>query len=182
MKKPLHKESETFLSYVGGRISVWDDGVEWALVEAANEGLKRFLEETTLYLPERMIFERAVAQWLTRLLNDGVTARLIDELNKQTAHIRYRRLLNLDEGGSPRWDEIADLGNDIEPESKAAYAISHLLGSGAFQRLRQCRADACDRFFLGPPNAKWCSPRCGSRFRGRDKRKRDRESGVLPGT
>ena len=182
MKKPLHEESETFLSYADGRISVWDDSDEEVLVEAANRGLRHSSDETASYIDELMLFESAVAQWLTRLLKDGFTALMIDELNKQTADIRYRRLLNLDEGGSPRWDNIAYLGDDIEPESKAAYAISHLLGSGAFQRLRQCQADACDRFFLGPPNAKWCSPRCGSRSRGRDKRKRDRESGVLPGT
>ena len=128
-----------------------------------------------------MIFESAVAQWLTRLIENGVTGQLIDELNKQTSDIRYRRLLDIYEGGSPRWNNIADL-DDIEPESSAAYAISHLVGSGAFERLRQCQEDACDRFFLGPPNAKWCSSRCGSRSRGRDKRIRDRESGVLPGT
>ncbi len=182
MKKPLHNDSETFLSYVEGRISVWDDSVEEVLVEAANRGLNHSFDESTSYVDDLVIFESTVAQWLTSLRKDGFTAPMIDELNKQTADIRYRRLLNLDEGGSPRWDNIADLGDDIEPESKAAYAISHLLGSGAFQRLRQCQADACDRFFLGPPNAKWCSDRCGSRSRGRDKRKRDRESGVLPGT
>jgi predicted RNA-binding Zn ribbon-like protein len=129
-----------------------------------------------------MIFERTVAQWLTSLRKDGFTALMIDELNKHTANIKYRRLLNLDEGVSPRWDNIADLGDDIEAKSKAAYAISHLLGSWVFQRLRKCQAEACDRFFLGPSNAKWCSPSCGSRSRGRDKRKRDRETRVLPGT
>ncbi len=181
MKKTLRQEPEIFFSYVGGQITPWDESDEEILVEAANYGLTYSFEETTLYIPGRVIFEIAVAQWLTRLLSDGVTERLIEELNRESSEIRYRRLLTLDEGGSPLWNNIADL-DDIEPESSAAYAISHLLGSGAFQRLRQCQEDACDQFFLGPPNAKWCSPRCGSRSRGRDKRKRDRESGVLPGT
>jgi len=182
MKKPLHNDSEMFLSYVDGRISVWDSSVEDVLLEAANQGLKHTFDATTLLLPELMVFERGVAIWLTRLLNDGLTGQMIEELNKETCEIRYRRLLDLDEATSPQWHEVADLDKDLNPESKAAYAISHLLGSGAFQRLRQCQENACDRFFLGPPNSKWCSPRCGSRARGRDKRKRDRESGVLPGT
>jgi hypothetical protein len=181
MKKPLHKKSETFLSYADGRITVWDEDDEEVLVEAANRGLGHSIDELTR-VDGLMVFERTVAQWLTGLRKDGFTALMIEELNKQTADIRYRRLLNLDEDGSPRWDSIADLGGDIGSESKAAYAISHLLGSGAFQRLRQCQEDTCDRFFLGPPNARWCSDRCGSRSRGRDKRKRDSESGALPGT
>jgi hypothetical protein len=71
-----------------------------------------------------MIFERNVAQWLTSLRKDGFTALMIDEINKQTANIKYTRLLNLDEGGSPRWNSIADPGDDIEAKSKAAYAFS----------------------------------------------------------
>ncbi|MDH3691801.1 MAG: CGNR zinc finger domain-containing protein [Gammaproteobacteria bacterium] len=181
MKKPLRQESEIFLSQVGGQIRAWDVSDEEILVEAANQGLRHSIEERTLIIPERIVFEEAVAQWLIRLLNEGVTESLIDELNKETSDIRYRRLLAMDEGGSPRWHEIADLDGDLEPESKAAYAISHLVGSGAFQRLGQCEEDACDRFFLGPPNRMWCSDRCGSRFRGREKRKLDRERGVLPG-
>jgi len=128
-----------------------------------------------------MIFESAAAAWLTQLVENGVTEQLIDELNAQTSDLRYRRVLDVYDGGVPRWTSIADLGDDeIQPESKAAYAISHLIGSGAFERLRQCHDDGCDRFFLGPPNSKWCSKRCGSRARGRLKRKRDRDAGVLP--
>ena len=179
MKKPLLDESEIFLSHVEGRISAWDSSVEDVLVEAANQGLKHTFDQTTLLLPELMVFERAVAIWLTRVLNEGVTARLIDDLNKETSNIRYRRLLALEKGASPCWHNIADLDDDLNPEIRAAYAISHLVGSGAFRRLRQCQDDGCDRFFLGPPNAKWCSARCGSRARGRDKRKRDRARGVI---
>ena len=181
MKKPLHKESEIFLSYVNGRITPWDIRDEEDLVEAANRGLDHSFDALGSSDNELVIFERSAARWLTSLLKDGFTAVMIDELNRQTATIRYRRLLNLAEGGAPRWDNIADLGDAIGPESKAAYAISHLLDTGAFHRLRQCQADACDRFFLGSPNAKWCSSNCGSRSRGRNKRKRDRESGVMRG-
>lgn len=180
MKKPLRTESEVFFSYSGGQITPWDASDEDDLVAAGNQGVKHPFEETTLRLPELMVFERAAAIWLIRLLNDGVTARLIEELNSETSKIRYRRLLTMGEGRSPHWDNIADL-DDIGPESRVAYAISHLVGSGAFQRLRQCQDDKCDDFFLGPPNRKWCSDRCGSRARGREKRKLDRERGALPG-
>ena len=181
MKKPSRQESEIFFSYSGGRITPWDVGDEEILVEAANRGLKHSFEETGAHIDGQMIFESTVTQWLTRLLSDGVTEPLIEELNKMSSKIRYRRLLTLDEGGSPLWNNIANL-DDIEPESSVAYAISHLLGSGAFKRLLQCQEEKCDDFFLGRPDRKWCSDRCGSRTRNRAKRKSDRESGVLPGT
>ena len=74
-----------------------------------------------------------------------MTEKLVDELNKETSEIRYRRVLDISDGGRPRGSNIADL-DGLEPESKAAYAISHLVGSGAFERLRQCQDNACDRF------------------------------------
>lgn len=181
MKNPLPDDSDIFFSHFGGRIAAWDVSDEEILVEAANQGLRNDIDETTLIVPERLIFEDSVAQWLTRLISDGVTEQLVDELNKETADIRYRRILDIYSDGRPRWTDIADL-DGLEPESKAAYAISHLIGSGAFERLRQCQEDACDQVFLGPPNAIWCSERCGSRARGRAKRMRDRNAGVIGGT
>lgn len=181
MKKALRKEPEIFLSFVDGRISAWDSDAENDLVYAANQELNHDFEETNLYLPELMLFERAAAIWLIRLLEEGVTGRLIDELNNWTSEIRYRRLLVMNEGEPPQWHEIADLGSGLNPETRAAYAISHLIGSGAFQRLKRCEEEACDKFFIGRPDSTWCSKRCGSRARGKKKRKLDRESGILPG-
>ena len=106
MKKALRNERDIFLSSVDGRISAWDSSAEDVLVEAANQGLKDDFEETTLYLPELMLFERAAAIWLIRLLQQGVTTRLIDELNNWTSGIRYRRLLVMNEGEEPQWQEI----------------------------------------------------------------------------
>lgn len=181
MTKALRNEPDVFLSSVDGRISAWDSSAEDVLVEAANQGLKHDFEETVLFLPEQMLFERAATIWLIRLLEKGVTARLIDELNNWTSGIRYRRLLVMNEGEDPQWHEIADLGSRLNPETRVAYAISHLIGSGAFQRLKRCEEEACEEFYLGRPNSKRCSKRCGNRARGKRKRKLDRESGILPG-
>ena len=181
MEKALRNESDIFFWSEDGRISAWGSGAEAALVYAANQGLKYDFEETTLALPELMLFERAAAIWLIRLLEEGVTGRLIDEVNRWTSKIRYRRLLVMNEGEPPQWDEIADLGSGLDPETRVAYAISHLIGSGAFQRLRRCEEEACDNFYLGRPDSTYCSKRCGNRARGKRKRKNDRESGILPG-
>lgn len=181
MKKALRDDPETFFSYVDGKITPWDITDEGVLVEAANQGLNHNFEKTTLLLPELMLFERAAAIWLIRLLEEGVTGRLIDDLNNWTSEIRYRRLLEMNEGDPPQWHEIADLGSSLNPETRAAYAISHLIGSGAFQRLKRCEEEACENFYLGRPDSTWCSKRCGSRARGKKKRKLDRESGILPG-
>jgi len=181
MEKALRNEPDIFFWSEDGRISAWGSGAETALVYAANQGLKYDFEETTLALPELMLFERAAAIWLIRLLDEGVTGRLIDEVNRWTSIIRYRRLLVMNEGELPQWHEIADLGSGLNPETRVAYAILHLIGSGAFQRLRRCQEDACENFYLGRPDSTYCSKRCGNRARGKRKRKLDRESGVLPG-
>jgi hypothetical protein len=103
MKKALHNEPDVFLSSEDGRISAWGSGAESALVAIANQGLKYDFEETTLALPEPMLLERAAAIWLIRLLEEGVTGRLIDEVNRWTSKIRYRRLLVMIEGEPPQW-------------------------------------------------------------------------------
>jgi len=181
MKKALRNESDIFFSSEDGRISAWGSGAESALVDYANQGLKYDFKETTLALPEPMLIERAAAIWLIRLLEEGVTGRLIDEVNRWTSKIRYRRLLVMNEGEPPQWHEIADLGSGLDPETRVAYAISHLIGSGAFQRLRRCQEEVCENFYLGRPDSTYCSKRCGNRARGKRKRKLDRESGILPG-
>ena len=94
---------------------------------------------------------------------------------------RSRRLLVMHVGDPPHGNEIAALGSGLNPETRVAYAISYLIGSGAFQRLKRCEEEACDKFFIGRPDSTWCSKRCGSRARGKKKRKLDRESGILPG-
>ena len=181
MTKALRNEPDIFLSSVDGRISAWGSDAANALVYEANQGLKNDFEETILYLPEPMLFERAAAIWLIRLLEEGVSVRLIEELNEWTSEIRYRRLLVMNDGEQPQWHEIADLDSGLNPETRVAYAISHLIGSGAFQRLRRCEEEACENFYLGRSDSTYCSKRCGNRARGKRKRKLDRESGILPG-
>jgi hypothetical protein len=57
--------------------------------------------------------KRGYSVWLIRLLEEGVTGRLIDEVNRWTSKIRYRRLLVMNEGEPPQWHEIADLGSGL---------------------------------------------------------------------
>ena len=76
MKKTLRKDAEVFFSHSSGRIAPWDAADEDILVEAANQGLMRSIEERTLMVPERIVFEESAAQWLISLLSDGVTERL----------------------------------------------------------------------------------------------------------
>ena len=129
------------------------------------------LQKEAFFFAKPCITVREETEWV-ELVENGVNI---------LAGSDKKRILDIYDDGRPRWTNIADL-DGLEPESKAAYAISNLIGSGTFERLRQCQDNACDQFFLGPPNALWCSKRCGSRARGRAKRKRDRDAGVLRGT
>jgi predicted RNA-binding Zn ribbon-like protein len=182
MKKVYHGEKETFLSQIHGKIHIWDHRIVDEIVEAANKGLKNEMRATID--PESIVY-RELCEWMTRYLKECVTDdkecvtdNFLNDLNTALYDIRYaKHLLPLDllpsGTGSPRSVYIADFNETPEPEEIAADDFSKLLSSGMLKRLKRCRMPGCERFFIGPRQAKWCSKTCGSKFRVREKRKRD---------
>ena len=115
---------------------------------------------------------------MTRYLNEGVTDDLLNDLNAAIHEIRYsKHIFPLDllpsEIGFPQNGYVAKYDRTPSPEVIAADDFSKLLTSGALKRLKLCHLDGCEKFFLAPPQAKWCSKACGSKSRVREKRKRD---------
>ena len=77
------------------------------------------------------------------------------------------------ETGYPQNAYVAQYDKIPEPEAIAADYFSNLLSSGMLKRLKRCQMEDCEKLFLGPPQAIWCSKTCGSKFRVRKKRKLD---------
>jgi predicted RNA-binding Zn ribbon-like protein len=172
MKKPLRNDEEVFFSLVEGKLSALGSGEAWVVVQAANQSLKRGSSGGIIVLDEILAFEDCVLGWLERIANKEPIGLLTDDLNERIRGIPFIHLINPDEQGQPRWEHIAVLDPGTPTQIKAAHAVSLFLASGGFKKLRRCKADGCQMFFLGPSNRKWCSHNCGSRMRGRRLRKR----------
>ncbi len=173
MKKALPGQEEVFIFERLGNIHVWDFFAE-EIVEAVNKNLKNGSENTYL---ENLVY-RKMTEWMDRYLKEGVTDDFLNDLNAALHEIRYSKyILALDilpsESVFPKNGYVAKYDKIPSPEAYAADDFSKLLTSGQLKRLKRCQLDGCEKFFLGPPQARWCSKSCGSKFRVREKRRRD---------
>ncbi|MGE0483474.1 MAG: CGNR zinc finger domain-containing protein [Gammaproteobacteria bacterium] len=172
-KKALQSQNEVFLIQSHGNVLVWDFFAE-EIVEAANNALANC---SACDAPEHQVLHELRA-WMNRYLEEGISDEFLNDLNAALHEIRYSKyVLPLDllpsESGFPRNGYIAKYERTMSPTAVAADDFSKLLTSGMLRRLKLCQSQDCQRFFLGPPQAKWCSKTCGSKFRVRAKRKRD---------
>jgi hypothetical protein len=173
MKKALPGPNEVFIYERQGKVHIWDFFAE-EIVAAANKGLK---EEPVGTYSENLVYQK-LCEWMSRYLNEGITDDFLNDLNAALHEIRYSKyILPLDllpsETGFPQNGYIAKYDKIPTPEAYAADDFSKLLTSGKLKRLKRCQLEGCDNFFIGPPQARWCSKTCGSKFRVREKRKRD---------
>jgi len=173
MKKALLGQNEVFLTERFGKVHIWDFFAE-EIVEAANKGLKK---ETGSTVYESITY-RELRKWMSLYLKEGVTDDLLNGLNSAIHNIRYSKyLLPLDvlpsETEYPQNGYVAKYDKIPKPEEIAADDFSKLLSSGMLMRLKRCEMSGCEKFFLGPRQARWCSKSCGSKFRVRKKRNRD---------
>jgi predicted RNA-binding Zn ribbon-like protein len=113
--------------------------------------------------------------WFERYVQESASDEIIKDLNDELEWVRFRHVLRKTKTGTPAWQHIVDFEEAQDPFASAAYAFAHLLGIGGLRGLKRCQMPDCGRFFIGRPNAKWCSDACGSRHRVREKRNRDRK-------
>lgn len=173
MKKAFPGQKEVFIRKIQGKLDIWDVFAE-EIVGFANEGVKNGPAST----PQEYIVWQELCGWMNRYLEEGITDDFLNDLNNALHEIHYsKHILPLDllpsESGFPRNAYIAEYDNMPEPEAYAADDFSKLLTTGMLSRLKRCRLPECEKFFLGPPQRKWCSDSCGSTFRVRKKRKQD---------
>lgn len=174
MKKALHQENEPFLLYRKGELIGWGDNDVKNLIDAANAAVIN--EETkTRKLTYDEYFKIIIHDWFEIFVNEGITEKVIKHLNQRIQHVRFHHVLKHSEDGLPYWRYIADSNSVMsDPELQSAYGITHLLSIGALKNLKRCGQKDCQKFFIGRPNLKWCSKSCGSLYRVRQKRKKDR--------
>lgn len=166
MKKALPETNEVFIYEKQGKPVVWDFFAE-EIVDAVNNKENR----------KQLVFIE-LRNWLSRYLQEGITDALLDDLNSAIHETRYAKYilpadLMSSETGLPQNAYVAQYDNLPDPRAYAADDFSKLLTSGQLKRLKICQLEECDNFLLGPPQARWCSKTCGSKFRVREKRKRD---------
>lgn len=176
MKKALQDGGPAFHSMIDGRVNTWDSKVAEELLERVNQVLSGIPPESELYLPAEYGFWMAMGSLLDRLIQEGVTSKMIANLNFGLRNISFRHVLRLTDSGEPTWQYIADFRLGPDAIASAAYGFSHLLEVGALDGLKRCESTDCRNFFIGRPNAKWCSKRCGSRYRVRLKRQKQHRS------
>lgn len=174
MKKALQPEKEPFLLYRKGELIGWGTNDVENLIEAANSAVIN--EETkTRKLTYDEYFKIIIHDWFEIFVNEGITEKVIKHLNARIQHVRFHHVLKYSESGLPHWRYIADSTSLMsDPELQSAYGITHLLSIGALQNIKRCGLKDCQKFFIGRSNLKWCSKSCGSLYRVRQKRKKDK--------
>ncbi len=186
MKKAVHEGEKGYFSYRDGEVVLWGASDVAMLLEAANDAPQFETDEKrglTLLSRNGVVvppvspedtFCAAIHDWMDSLFRDGVTNELTDDLNQELVDVRYLHVLLPSGSGKASWKyNMADMNRQHDPVEAAAYAFTHQLAIGSLARLRRCQSTDCGNFFLGPPNAKWCSASCGSKNRVRRKRERD---------
>jgi len=159
---------------VDGQIRVQTAAEVRFLVEAANRFLETSDFEREISISEDYFYDKALCLLMTRLVQEGVTSKLVDDLNRVTRNIQYRHILMPSKGELPNSEYIADIRTSFGPELLANFAFSQQLAIGGFVGLKRCLLPKCQRFFIGRPNAKWCSKKCGSSYRVSKKRRKDK--------
>lgn len=174
MKKALQKKVEQFFISSKGRLISWGVADVKNLVKKAN-----YAKAENLSLEGRITIQDAECAfarlWFDLFIDKGFTKSVIDKLNSRIAHVWHHHVLIPSSDGSlPSWRHVANADRIDDPELAIAYSVAHLLACGALDGLKRCELDECKNYFIGKTNVKWCSKSCGSLFRVRRKRKRDR--------
>lgn len=171
MKKALQHSDASFLCIRNGKIEQRYFSVE-DILSAVNGEVRREPLVARAY--------DALREWMRKYLESGCSDEFLDELNQSMKQIPVQRHVVPGDffsatSDAPQCLYVPHFSQNDSPEAVAAHDFSKLITGGNLRRLKQCHSSECDNFFLGPPQSKWCSKRCGSSFRVKKKRKRDKE-------
>lgn len=115
--------------------------------------------------------DRTAAMWIERLLSDrrGTAAALADT---EAIDLQMFPMLK---GSRVVWGYSYPPRQQYHHESLYPWALVRVFQAGLERRIKRCAANDCRKVFFGDVRARWCSPTCGSKFRVRAKRRRDRQ-------
>jgi len=110
---------------------------------------------------------------MSEYLKNGASSALLNTLNRYMSVVGHQCHVS-------RTDKklvamfIAHIPQNPPPQVFASYMFSNMTSLGWLEGLKKCKNPECCQFFIGRPNVKWCSKSCGSLYRVRQKRKRDK--------
>lgn len=191
MKKTLLDSMIGWDAYRKGHIPFWrltDDGQVLLghtgdvnfLIESANKYLENDDFKKSTYLHFDHVFGYSLGIWMGRFIDSKckLNSVLLTDLRDELAEIRFFHTLNpaIPSRGQPlpHWEFTADMEDFSDPATTAAYAFSQQLTLDGLKGLKRCAMVTCKKFFIGRPNAIWCSSKCGGKYRVAKKRKMDK--------
>ncbi|MCP5016550.1 MAG: hypothetical protein GY938_14990 [Ketobacter sp.] len=173
MKKALQRPNKAFLYEKGGKVMPEEVCIE-EVIAAVNRGISDMWDVTN---PETVVFRR-LHDWICRYIEEGPTDAFFDDLNSNLRHIRYSNYVVppgffSSDLQQPTSAYVANMNIEYPPEILAAKEVSRFVTYGMLEKIKRCKLQECENLFVGPPQSKWCSKSCGSRYRVTKKRKKD---------
>ena len=173
MKKVLQRSEKAFLFEIDGKIYPEEPRID-EIIAAVNRGIKGEWGDSTF----EAISLRKLHEWICRYIEEGATEDFLSDLNSDLHHAQYFNYVvppdfYPSQGEEPHCLYVVNANITYSPETFAAKEFSRLITSGKLNRIKRCQLTGCESIFEGPPQAKWCSKTCGSKYRVRKKRRRD---------
>ena len=130
--------------------------------------------------------DKTAKRWISRLYRDGMILTWqssVDRLVRKVDLVHNYRL-NKESGTFQlvlrEWGQIYPVPDSpLFPDVETVYAwiVMRLVNAGIDGAVKRCEADDCRKYHFR--RGKWCDDGCGTRIRQRDKRKRDKEAGMI---
>jgi len=175
MKKTLQEQGKLFVIEKGGKLINEEVNAD-EIITGINRSLRGDWGLDG-FVPN---FLRDLYNWICRYIEEGPTDKLLNELNADMHEIQYYQYVLPRDFFSPDGEEpqsvyVANFDKKYSRKAIVAKEFSKLISTGMLKRIKRCQLPGCENIFFGPPQAKWCSKSCGSKYRVGQKRKRDRE-------
>lgn len=165
MEKTLH---DYFYIKTGQELKLYSSDESSFLIEAANYHVKQDNGINCRSTPPEL--SSFICECMEQYYQEGISDLLLNKLNDILKDVRIQCLIENVEDRLVAI-HIAHLPINPSPRIFGAYMFSNITSLGGLDNLKRCQQTSCCKFFIGRPNAKWCSETCGSRHRVEKMRK-----------
>lgn len=141
------------------------------------DGANSYLVEKKNGPPSKVALSESIFNLMSEYEKNGPTINLMLILTKFLGPIKNRCLVER-EKGQLVMSYIAELQHRPEPGVFACYMFSAVSSNGWLAGLKRCKNPDCTKFFIGKSNRSWCSSGCGSHFRVKKMRKKNRKDEI----
>lgn len=139
------------------------------LLEGANNHIKSLPDRE----PKQAKMDEFIYWCMDEFLKHGPSAKLLNTLNRNICVVGHQcHVMPTNKKINAMF--VAHIPHNPPPTVFAAYIFSNMTSLGWLDGLKRCRNPECQQFFIGRSNVKWCTKSCGSLYRVRQKRKRDK--------